>query len=128
MQRCFTNILSANVSETASWYQGLFGMRRHFDSDWFVILAHDELSNFELGVLQRDNEIVPSSARSKPTGIIVTFVVSDCDAMHRRAIELNTEIVEEPADMAYGQRRMLLRDPDGTVVDVSSPIVAYIED
>lgn len=103
-------------------------MTRHFDSDWFVILVHDEMSNLELGVLQREHEIVPSSARSEPAGIIVTFVVDDCDEVHRRAIELKAEIMEEPADMVYGQRRMLLGDPDGTVVDVSSPIAAHGED
>ena len=29
-------------------------------------------------------------------------------------------VVEEPVDLFYGQRRMILTDPDGTMVDVSS--------
>lgn len=124
MQRCFTNILSERVSETASWYQDLLGMRRHFDSDWFVILTHDDLPGTELGILQRDHEIVPASIRREPAGVLVTFVVDDCDAAHRRAVDMNAEILEGPSDMSYGQRRTLLRDPDGTIVDVSSPTVS----
>jgi hypothetical protein len=30
--------------------------------------------------------------------------------------------VEHARDMPYGQRRMVLRDPDGTFLDISCPI------
>jgi uncharacterized glyoxalase superfamily protein PhnB len=32
------------------------------------------------------------------------------------------KVLEEPSDTFYGQRRRLLRDPDGTLVDDSSPV------
>ncbi|MEL6965356.1 MAG: VOC family protein, partial [Pseudomonadota bacterium] len=48
-------------------------------------------------------------------------VVSDCDDVHKRAVEMSAEVVEPPTDMPYGQRRMLVRDPDGTLIDVSAP-------
>jgi predicted enzyme related to lactoylglutathione lyase len=97
-------------------------MQRHFDSDWFVILTHPDADGLELGILQRSHDIVPQSVRSAPSGIIVTFVVDDCDAVHDRARACNARVLEKPTDMFYGQRRMLLCDPDGTVVDVSSPV------
>lgn len=122
MDRCFTNILSTNVERTAAFYEGVLGMRRHFDSDWFVILSHADIENLELAILQRDNDVVPTSVRSAPSGFMLTFVVKDCDQVHDRAVACETEVLEQPKDMFYGQRRMLLRDPDGTVVDVSSPV------
>ena len=122
MQRCFTNILSKNVEKTAGFYERFFGMNRHFDSDWFIVLTHESLSGLELGVLKRDNEIVPKSARNPPTGLIITFVVDDCDSIHKMTVEHGVNIIEPPTDMPYGQRRMLIQDPDGTVVDVSSLI------
>lgn len=121
MQRCFTNILSSDVEVTASFYENLLGMKRHFNSDWFVILTHSDVSGLELGLLQRDHAIVPPLIQAKPAGVMVTFVVDDCDKVHEKAIGLEAEIIEEPIDMPYGQRRMLLRDPDGTVLDVSAP-------
>lgn len=120
MQRCFTNILSASVDTTVQFYENVLGMTRHFDSDWFVILTHKSIDGLELGVLQRDHEIIPTSARNAPAGVMITFVVDNCDSIHSKAIKTGAEIVEPPTDMAYGQRRMLLLDPDGTVVDVSS--------
>lgn len=121
MQRCFTNVLSSDVAATASFYEHLLGMTRHFDSDWFVILTHPDIDGLEFGILQRDHAIVPPDVRAAPAGVIVTFVVADCDEVHRRAVAAGATVIEPPADMPYGQRRMLLRDPDGTVLDVSAP-------
>lgn len=121
MQRCFTNILSGDVEQTAVFYEGVLDMRRHFNSDWFVILTHPDIDGLELGVLQRDHDVVPQPIRTVPSGIILTFVVADCDAVYDKARAFNAEVLEAPTDMFYGQRRMLLRDPDGTVVDVSAP-------
>ena len=123
MQRCFTNILSSNVEQSAEFYEKLLNMKRHFDSDWFVILTHKNIEGLELGLLQRDHEFVPKSLQIPPSGIMITFVVDDCDDIHQKAKSLNTTIIEAPKDMPYGQRRMLIKDPDGTVIDISSPTV-----
>jgi predicted enzyme related to lactoylglutathione lyase len=123
MKRCFTNLLSANIARSAAFYETLLGMQRHFDSDWFVILTHPDIDGLEFGILQRDHDIVPTEARLAPAGVIVTFVVADCDAVYRAAEAEGAIVLEPPTDMPYGQRRLLLKDPDGTVIDVSSPIV-----
>ncbi|MBL6431401.1 MAG: hypothetical protein HPM95_10525 [Alphaproteobacteria bacterium] len=39
----------------------------------------------------------------------------------KTAQSLDAEIVDGPTRMPYGQMRLLLRDPDGTVIDVSCP-------
>ena len=121
MQRAFTNILSADVERCANFYQNLLGMTRHFDSDWFIILTHEAILGLELGILAQDHEVVPAEINVESGGAIITFVVEDCDAIHAIALELNADIIQPPADMPYGQRRMLLKSPDGMVLDVSAP-------
>jgi len=49
-------------------------------------------------------------------------VVNNADDVFNIAIKENFEIVEEPTNTSYGQRRLLLKDPNGMLVDVSSPI------
>ncbi|MEP1576941.1 VOC family protein [Roseibium album] len=120
MQRGFTNILAEDVAQTAAFYETLLGLKPKFSSDWFVNLADPDNPDLELGVLQRTNEIVPARARQAPAGVILTFVVDDCDTIHQRAIASNADIVEAPTDMPYGQRRMIVRDPAGTFIDISS--------
>ena len=121
MERCFTNVLSGDVFKTAAFYENLLGMTRHFEADWFIILTHADSAGLEFGILKRDHDIVPADIRAAPAGVIVTFVVADCDETYRKAVAAGADIIGPPADMPYGQRRMLLRDPDGTVVDVSAP-------
>ena len=121
VDRLMTNRLCADVGRAAAFYEALLGLERRFSSDWFVLLGSDAAAGAELGLLDRDHSTVPVAARGGPGGTIVTFVVADCDAVHARAREIGAEILSPPADTDYGQRRMLLRDPDGGIVDISAP-------
>ncbi len=122
MKRAFTNILSGDVEGTAEFYQNLLGMKRTGDFGWFIILSHDDMPAFEMGVLEKGHDTIPRGLSSSPAGCILTFVVNDLEAVHVRAISMQAEILQEPTDLPYGQRRLMLRDPAGSVVDVSSPI------
>ena len=122
MNRAFVNILTADVAATAQFYQDLLGMKRTGDFGWFVLLSHAEMPQFEIGVLDRNHETIPGDVSSTPSGFIATFVVEDVAEVHKRAIAMNAEVIQEPTDLSYGQRRLMLRDPDGAVVHVGAPI------
>ena len=122
MNRAFTNILCNDVEGTANFYQELLGMKRAGDFGWFIVLSHDEMPEFEMGILDRDHETVPDGLSPGSAGSILTFVVNDLEKVHARATSMQIEIIQKPTDLPYGQRRLMLRDPSGSVVDVSSPI------
>lgn len=121
MQRLFCNILTDQADPLARFYEAVFGMKRHFDSDWFVILVHDDIPAQELGILQRGSEIVPEEARSAFGGAMVTFVVADAKSTFEAAKQAGADVVEAPKMMPYGQLRALVRDPAGALIDISSP-------
>ena len=121
MDRMFVNLLCNDVAGCAAFYENLLGMTRHFDSDWFVVLTHADMPGHELGLLQRDSEVVPASARRAPQGVMMTFVVADLYSVLEKAQALGARIVETPTDMFYGQTRFLVEDPEGTLVDISAP-------
>jgi len=120
MERLFFNILSSDVEKTRDFYVNLLGMRVHFDSDWFVILKPQGDSSFELGIIDENHETVPVSAKGNAAGLYPTFVVDDVEVVHEHAVEMGCDIIEPPTDMFYGQRRLLVRDPNGIVADISS--------
>lgn len=122
MKRQFTNILTEEVAVTAAFYEKLLGLVPQFSADWFVNLADPDTPGLELGILKQTSDIVPARAQRAPAGVILTFVVEDCDTIYDRAREMNAVIVEPPRDLPYGQRRMIVRDPAGTFVDISSPV------
>ncbi len=118
--RNFYSVLSDDLAATRDWFVSLFGYRVEFDSDWFVHLQSVDHADVELGILARDHDIVPAPVRGQPSGGMLTIVVEDVDAVHRQAVDRGLEVVEAPRDLFYGQRRMLLVDPNGLMVDVST--------
>jgi uncharacterized glyoxalase superfamily protein PhnB len=51
---------------------------------------------------------------------IIEFEVDDVEAVHSRLGAAGIEVAMPPATMPWGNRSMLLRDPDGSVVNVFS--------
>ncbi len=122
ISRAFTNILTDDVAATREFYVDLLGLTVAFDSDWFVNLTTADSSAGELGIWRRDHKLIPNDWRQPPGGMVLTFVVDDVDAVHADAIQRGLSIVAEPRNLFYGQRQMLLTDPNGTLVDISTPV------
>jgi catechol 2,3-dioxygenase-like lactoylglutathione lyase family enzyme len=121
INRAFTNILCVDVQETARFYETLLGLKRVGDYGWFVLLGSDGPSGFELGIIDRGHETIPTDVATTAGGVILTFVVDDLGIIDRRARSMNADVIDGPTALSYGQTRLLLRDPSGTLVDVSSP-------
>ncbi len=119
-----TNICSDNLAESRDFYTKLFDFNVDYESNWFVhLISKDE--NLELGIIDRTNDIVPKDFQQNPQGFYVTFVVDNADDIFMIAESEKFNIISEPTDTFYGQRRLLLKDPNGTLVDVSSPIKGF---
>ncbi len=121
MERAFANVLTDDVDRTCRFYEELLGLKRTGDFGWFCLLGSDAMPTYELGVLDRTHETVPTLGASAPAGVILTFVIGDVQAAFAKAKEMQAEIVEPPKALPYGQTRLLLRDPAGTLVDISAP-------
>ncbi|MEO1029175.1 MAG: hypothetical protein AAFX02_08990 [Pseudomonadota bacterium] len=87
LSRLFCNILAEAVDETARFYENVFGLTRSFDSDWFVLLAHPDKPDLQYGIIRRNADIVPESARSEFGGAMISFVVDDCRSRFAVALE-----------------------------------------
>lgn len=124
INRIMTNICSDNLPESRNFYTKLFDFNVDFDSDWFIHLVSKD-KKLELGIIDRTNDIVPKDFQDNPQGFYVTFVVDSADEIFQIAESENFEIISEPTDTFYGQRRLLLKDPNGVLVDISSPIEGF---
>ncbi|MGD1840254.1 MAG: VOC family protein [Thermonemataceae bacterium] len=121
INRLMTNICSDKLPESRDFYTKLFDFRVDFESDWFIHLISKD-KQLELGIINRTHEIVPEDFQQHPQGLYITFVVANVDEVFTLANTAAFQVVSEPKDTFYGQRRLLLQDPNGTLVDVSSPI------
>lgn len=120
INRILTNICSQHLAESKEFYTNLFNFKVDFDSDWFVHLI-SEGRELEIGIMKSDHELVPIEFRGKPNGMYVTIVVDNAESIFKKAKEFGFEIIKEPELTFYGQKRVLIKDPSGVLVDVSSP-------
>lgn len=120
VQRILVNIISDDLLVTCKFYEQLLDFERVYESDWFFNLKHSGACPVEIGIIKRGHEIAPATASGPPGGIYLTLVVDDVASSATKAKALGARIISEPTDTFYGQRRMLLLDPDGNTLDISS--------
>lgn len=119
--RLLTNICANDLNASKAFYVDLLGFEIKYDSDWYVQLCSPHDPEMEFGVIQRDHELVPNDYQRPPSGMYLTFVVPDVNAAYERALELDVEVLQEPRNEFYGQRRFLAKEPSGCLVDICSP-------
>ena len=120
IKRLLTNICSLDLKSSKSFYTSLFSFEVDFDSDWFVHLI-SEGRELELGIISQNSDVVPDETKGSVAGAYLTFVVDDVDKFYEKSQDLGYEALLSPELTSYGQKRMLLVAPEGTVCDVSSP-------
>lgn len=121
INRMIINFCSDDLKASKAFFLELFSFELAYDSDWYVQL-HAREASLELGIIARNSEIVPEGARGRVGGSYLTLVVDDVDAVYAEAQQRGFDILAPPVDTFYGQRRLLLKEPNGACVDVSSPI------
>lgn len=55
---------------------------------------------------------------------IIEFRVDDVDQEYQKLKDMNIDLVQEPTTMPWGNRSLLLRDPDGNLVNFFTPVSA----
>lgn len=126
--RLFPSIFTEKLRESRAFYVSVLGFEVGFESNWFVRLVSPGEGGLELGLVVRDHETIPRGFRDFPRGVLITLVVDDVDEVHARAVQHDVIVVEPPRDMFYGMRRMLINDPNGQLIDVSSLLEGRVED
>jgi catechol 2,3-dioxygenase-like lactoylglutathione lyase family enzyme len=121
LTRVLYNVLCADVAGSAEFYRRLGDFETVYESHWYVILSPPGQPQVQLGLIDQVSEFTPRHAWGSHNGAYLTFEVEDVFAVLDRARELGAEIVEEPVALDYGQTRALIRDPNGMILDISTP-------
>ena len=121
LSRILTNICADDLAASRDFYVELLGFAINYDSDWYVQLRSPSPQELEFGIIKRTHQLVPREFQTAPSGMYVTFVVPDVDEHYKKAVAMRARIVQEPRNEFYGQRRFLVIDPSGCLVDICSP-------
>ena len=123
LRRVLFNVLCKDMARSVSFYQQLANFSVVYSSDWYVILSAPDVPGLELGLIDQVSEFTPRHAWGMHEGTYLTLVVDDVFAAVDRARQLDVEVIEEPVALDYGQTRALIRDPNGMVIDLSTPSI-----
>lgn len=110
-----------DVAGTAAFYREHLGFIPVFESDWYVHLR-GEASRQELAIIAFDHDTIPPEGRQKSQGLILSFEVADAAAEAQRLAEAGVRIVQPLRDEVFGQRHVIVADPNAILLDLITPI------
>jgi len=119
-----------DVSATLAFYEEAFGLSRRFFHDDNG-KAYGELesgatrlafASLELARTHLKQEVVAASLDKAPLGFEIALVTPDVPALYARAAKAGATVVSEPAAKPWGQTVAYLRDKDGHLVELCTPL------
>lgn len=112
----------SDVAASASFYETHFGFSRIFSSDWYVQLRATADHPFEIALIASDHDSIPAARQGVSRSVILSFYVADAAKEANRLAAAGVSIVQPLRDEVFGQRHVIVADPDGVLIDVITPI------
>ena len=119
-----------DVSATLTFYEEAFGLSRRFYNDDHG-KAYGELEtgaarlafySFELANEHLKQGVVVASPDKAPLGFEIALVTPDVPALYARAVKAGATVVSAPEAKPWGQPVAYLRDKDGRLVGLGTPL------
>ena len=119
MQLASARIITPDVDRAVAFYRRLLGVEPERLAPVFAAFRA-ETGTLAIG---HPTTVPVGGFGASHDGVIVEFLEESpeaVDAAHARLGDL--DVVQVPTDMPWGNRSMLLRDPDGVLVNVYAPL------
>ncbi|KAB8180611.1 VOC family protein [Microbispora catharanthi] len=115
-------IITDDVARLVDFYERATGVEASRFSEDFAELRTAS-ATLAIGSTRTVTLFAPGAAR--PAGnrsVIIEFLVDDVDGVHQNLSGFVEDFVKEPTTMPWGNRSLLLRDPDGNLVNFFTPV------
>ncbi len=115
-------IITADIKRLVQFFEDATGTSARWATDDFaeIISGSFTLAIGSTRTLAFFGEGVAEPASNK--SIIIEFLVENVDDDYERIKDLNTEVVQKPTTMPWGNRSLLFRDPDGNLINFFTPV------
>lgn len=126
----YTIVYVPEVSASLAFFEKAFGFTRRFlhESGTYGELNTGEttlaFAAHALGAMNFPGGHVEASSSQKPLGIELAFVTPSVREAHSKAVSAGATELKAPESKPWGQVVSYVRCPDGTLVELCSPIGA----
>lgn len=117
-------LITDQVGRLADFYERVTGhaARRHTPDFAELVLPGATIAIGSTATVKLFGEGSAEPAANRTA--IIEFRVDDVDAEFDRLRDMIGEVVQEPTTMPWGNRSLLFRDPDGTLINLFTPVSA----
>jgi lactoylglutathione lyase len=124
----YTILYVSDVTQSIVFYEKAFGFVRKFitpENDYGELITGETTLSFASKLLANSNlknGFLESHLSEKPFGIEIGFITNDVADTLEKATEAGAIIAEEPKQKPWGQTVAYLRDIDGFLIEICTPI------
>ena len=122
MRLASIRVITDDVAQLAAFYERATGMAVRWSTPDFAEL---ETPGATLAIGSTRTVALFGQDSAHPADnhtAIIEFLVDDVDADYVRLQDFATDFVNEPTTMPWGNRSLLVRDPDGNLVNFFTPV------
>ncbi|MFB0617817.1 VOC family protein [Streptomyces sp. AGS-58] len=117
-------IITGDVARLVDFYELATGVGADWSTEDFAELRTASATLAIAGV-RTVPLFAPGAARPADNhSVIIEFLVDDVDRVHQDLTGSVADLVQAPTTMPWGNRSLLLRDPDGNLVNFFTPVAA----
>jgi catechol 2,3-dioxygenase-like lactoylglutathione lyase family enzyme len=110
-------VITDDIARLVGFYERATGVRANWANDDFAELR-TATATLAIGSTRTVALFAPGCARAAANhSVIIEFLVDDVDGVHRNLAGVLEDYVTEPTTMPWGNRSLLVRDPDGNLVN-----------
>jgi len=125
----YTIIYVPDVLASVEFFEKAFGLQRRFvhESGYAEMDTGTTALAFashDLGKSNLPAGYVKASQSAQPLGMEIALVTEDVAKAHLRALAEGATSIAEPLTKPWGQTVSYVRCPDGTLVEICSPVVS----
>ena len=122
----YTIIYSNDVEKSIEFFENAFGFKRRFihESGYGELVTGDTTLAFashDLGSSNLPNGYIKTDSE-KPLGIEIALVTDDVQKAFQNSLKFSATLIKEPVQKPWGQLVAYVRCPDGTLVEICSPV------
>jgi catechol 2,3-dioxygenase-like lactoylglutathione lyase family enzyme len=128
MQFAYTILYVPDVAATLHFYEQAFGCSIRFltpDESYGELETAGTTLSFASEKLARTNltnDFIPQRPDKNPAAVEVGFTTKDVDGAYHKAIAAGASGEAEPSDKPHGQRVAYVRDLNGFLVEICTPM------
>ncbi|AYV25555.1 VOC family protein [Streptomyces sp. CJ_13] len=117
-------IITGDVARLVDFYERATGVGANWATEDFAELRTASAALAIAGT-RTVPLFAPGAARPADNhSVIIEFLVDDVDRVHRNLSGFVEDFVQAPTTMPWGNRSLLLRDPDGNLVNFFTPVTS----